>query len=80
MEWGQGRLHTFPGVPPSTVNLYYDYRMAKYSCGVCGNKSKRNIESTFYYCKTCSFKVCEECLVHRPEWLQHKCPPSSQVP
>ena len=81
-EWGDASKHNFPGVPPSDVVLLYDYRIAKYSCGVCGTKSKRWSESAFYYCPHpgCQYKVCEQCLVDRPDWFRHKCPPASPAP
>ena len=52
-----------------------DYQMCKYTCGVCGVKSKRNEEGAFYFCRTCPYKVCENCIVNKWAWRQHKCPP-----
>jgi len=76
VEWGRGWHARFDGMPPSKVYLCPDYGCVKYTCKICGTPHKTCKETAFYYCKKCPYKICDECVQHRPEWRAHVCPPA----
>ena len=76
VEWGHGWHARFDGMPPSKVWLCPDYGCVKYKCQVCGRQHKSIMETTYFYCKKCPYKICEDCVLYRPVWRTHVCPPA----